>query len=103
MEKAPPCFPINLGSGVPTTIRDLAEIIVAESKVSTSIKWDPSKPSGDPVRLLSMHRAAETIGWRPQTALREGIQKTINWYLQNLELAHERKKPTHRLKKTGQK
>lgn len=91
MEKAPPCFPINLGSGVPTTIRDLAEIIVDESRVSTSIEWDPSKPSGDPVRLLSIQRAEETIGWCPVTPLRKGIRQTIDWYRQNQELAHERK------------
>ncbi len=91
MEKAPPCFPINLGSGLPTTIRELAEIIVTESKMPTAIEWDPSKPSGDSVRLLSIERAGETLGWRPRTRLREGIQETIHWYLENQELAHERK------------
>lgn len=91
MEYAPPCFPINLGSGVPTTIRQLAENIVNESGVSTSIEWDPSKPSGDPVRLLSMERAEATIGFRPKISLREGIRQTMDWYIKNRELAHERK------------
>lgn len=91
MEHAPPCFPINLGSGVPTTIRQLAETIVAESRVSTEIEWDPSKPSGDPVRLLSMERAEVTIGFHPKISLREGIRQTIHWYRENRELAHERK------------
>lgn len=91
MEHAPPCFPINLGSGVPTTIRQLAETIVAESRVSTEIEWDPSKPSGDPVRLLSMERAEATIGFHPKISLREGIRQTIHWYRENRELAHERK------------
>ena len=91
MEKAPPCFPINLGSGVPTTIKNLAEIIVAESQVSTSIEWDPSKPSGDPVRLLSIQRAEETIGFRPKNSLQDGIRHTIQWYVNNREIAHERK------------
>lgn len=91
MEHAPPCFPLNLGSGVPTTIRQLAEIIVAESLVSTAIEWDPSKPAGDPVRLLSMERAEATIGFHPKISLRDGIRQTIQWYIQNRELAHERK------------
>ncbi|GJL59375.1 MAG: GDP-L-fucose synthase [Nitrospirales bacterium] len=91
MEHAPPCFPLNLGSGVPTTIRQLAEIIVAESRVSTAIEWDPSKPAGDPVRLLSMERAEATIGFHPKISLRDGIRQTIYWYTQNRELAHERK------------
>ena len=91
MEHAPPCFPINLGSGVPTTIRKLAEIILTESGVSTSIEWDPSKPSGDPVRLLSMERAEATIGFCPKISLREGIRQTMDWYIKNRELAHERK------------
>ncbi|MDR4494371.1 MAG: NAD-dependent epimerase/dehydratase family protein [Nitrospirales bacterium] len=91
MENAPPCFPINLGSGVPMTIKELAEIIVAESGVDTMIEWDPSKPSGDPIRLLSMERAEATIGFRPKFTLREGIRQTIQWYIQNREFAHERK------------
>ena len=91
MEKAPSCVPINLGSGESTTIKELAEIIVAESKRSTLIEWDPSKPSGDPVRLLSIKRAAETLGWRPKTPLRRGIRQTIDWYVHNEKMAHERK------------
>lgn len=91
MEHAPPCYPINLGSGVPTTIKELAEIIIAESRVDTTIEWDPSKPSGDPVRVLSMERAESTIGFRPHYSLREGIRQTIQWYIQNREFAHERK------------
>jgi GDP-L-fucose synthase len=91
MDKAPPCFPINLGSGIPTTIRELAEIIVAECGISTPIEWDSSKPSGDPVRLLSMQRAKESIGFRPKLSLREGIHQTIDWYVRNRKLAHERK------------
>jgi GDP-L-fucose synthase len=90
-EKAAPCYPINLGSGVPTTIRELAKIIIAESGVSTMIEWDTSKPSGDPVRLLSMKRAEEAIGFRPRISLQEGIHRTIQWYIENQELAHERK------------
>lgn len=91
MEHAPPCFPVNLGSGVPTTIKQLAELIVTESGASTAIEWDPLQPSGDPVRLLSMERAVTTIGFRPQVSLREGIRQTMDWYIQNRELAHERK------------
>lgn len=91
MEHAPPCFPINLGSGVATTIRQLAEIIVAECGLSSPIEWDPSKPAGDPVRLLSMERAEATIGFCPKISLQEGIRQTIHWYIQNRELAHERK------------
>ena len=91
VENAPPCFPVNLGSGLSTTIRELAEIIVAESGVSTTIEWDPSKPSGDPVRLLSMERAKETIGFCPKISLTDGIRQTIQWYINNRELAHERK------------
>lgn len=91
MEHAPPCFPINLGSGVPTTIRQLAEIIVTECGASSAIEWDPLKPAGDPVRLLSMERAEATIGFCSKIPLQEGIRQTIHWYIQNRELAHERK------------
>ncbi|MDH5426719.1 MAG: NAD-dependent epimerase/dehydratase family protein [Nitrospirota bacterium] len=91
VEHAPPCFPVNLGSGLSTTIKELAEIIVAESGVNTTIEWDPSQPSGDPIRLLSMERAKKTLGFCPSTSLTDGIRQTLQWYTTNRELAHERK------------
>jgi GDP-L-fucose synthase len=92
LEKAPPCTPINLGSGRGCTIREVAEIIVKHSASRARIEWDASKPSGDPVRLMSMERAKNLIGFTPRTSLEDGIRRTIAWYLENRDLASQRQK-----------
>ena len=81
MEKAPPCYPINLGSGIAITIKEIAETIISIMNPNISIKWDDTKSSGDPCRLMSMKRAKSTIGFYPKTPLEQGLIKTINWYL----------------------
>ncbi len=87
LEKAPPCVPINLGSGKGVTIKEVAETIAKCVPEPPQIEWDKSKPAGDPIRLLSVKRAREIMGFRLKTGLQEGIKKTVAWYLQNRELA----------------
>jgi GDP-L-fucose synthase len=87
VEKAPPCVPINLGSGKGTTIKELAETIAQCVPEPPQIEWDKTKPSGDPVRILSIERAKELLGFEPKTGLREGIEKTVDWYLRHRDLA----------------
>ena len=69
--------PLNLGSGTGVTIREVAEIIAEH--FGKEIVWDTTKPMGDRKRLMSMERAAN-YGFVPKTPLREGIQRTIEWY-----------------------
>ena len=92
LEKAPPCVPINLGSGKGTTIRELAENIAQCVPEPPQIEWDTTKPSGDSVRILSIERAKKLIGFKSRTDLKEGIKKTVDWYLNNAELAHPKKR-----------
>ena len=87
LEKAPPCLPVNIGSGRGTTIKELAETIARCVPEPPKIEWDSTKPAGDPIRLLSVERAKKLLGFRLQTGLEEGIKKTVAWYLQNRELA----------------
>jgi GDP-L-fucose synthase len=87
LEKAPACTPINLGSGVPITIKEVAETIADSVSGSQRIEWDSTKPSGDQIRLLDMQRAREVIGFDLRVSLEEGIQKTVEWYSKNGELA----------------
>ena len=87
LEKAPPCLPINIGNGQGTTIRELAETIARLVPEPPKIEWDAGQPAGDPIRILSMERAKELLGFRLKTGLEEGIKKTIEWYLQNRDLA----------------
>jgi len=87
LEKAPPCVPLNLGSGTPHTIREVAECIAAALPRPPAIAWDPSKPSGDPVRLLSMQRTRALIGFAAATPLASGIAATVDWFRAHRELA----------------
>jgi GDP-L-fucose synthase len=75
--------PVNLGTGVETTIRELAELIAELSGFTGEITWDTSMPNGQPRRNLDATRAAERFGFRATTSLREGLERTIAWYREN--------------------
>lgn len=72
--------PANLGSGMEITIRELAETICEVCDFRGELRWDASKPDGQPRRCLDTTRAAEQFGWRATTAFRDGLQKTVDWY-----------------------
>jgi GDP-L-fucose synthase len=86
LEKAPPCLPLNLGGGQPVTIRRLAETIAATLSQPPVLAWDSTKPTGDPIRHLSVERAAGAIGFKPTVTLEQGIRRTVDWYLQHKNL-----------------
>jgi GDP-L-fucose synthase len=86
LEKAPPCLPLNLGAGEAISIRRLADTIAAAMPNPPSIQWDATKPTGDPVRLLSVERAAREIGFAPRVSLEQGIRQTIDWYRDHRDL-----------------
>ena len=72
--------PVNLASGTGVTIKDLAFIICEYFNVGLS--FDESKPNGDMKRILSTERA-ESYGFKPKVDLKSGLEKTINWYINN--------------------
>jgi GDP-L-fucose synthase len=72
--------PVNLGTGVETSIRELAETIADVTGFAGEIVWDTSMPNGQPRRQLDASRAAELFGFRARTPLREGIERTVAWY-----------------------
>ena len=75
--------PINLGSGREISIMDLAALVARLSGYKGQILWDPSRPDGQPRRLLDISRAQELLGWRARTSLEEGLRRTIAWYGQH--------------------
>jgi GDP-L-fucose synthase len=83
VENAPPCMPINLGNGNGITIKEVTETISSLINPSPEIIWDIEKPSGDPCRILSMDRAKEVLGYHQRTSLKNGLDKTIQWYKAN--------------------
>lgn len=73
--------PVNLGSGEEISILDLAALIAGLTGYSDAIRWDASKPNGQPRRKLDVSRAEERFSWKSRTALPEGLRRTIAWYL----------------------
>ena len=72
--------PVNLGTGLETTIRELAEMIADVTGFEGEITWDASMPNGQPRRSLDASRADEFFGFRARTQLREGLERTVDWY-----------------------
>ncbi len=73
--------PVNLGSGLEISIRDLATMISKETGFSGRVRWDESKPNGQPRRCLDVSRAEQAFGFRSKTSFEVGLRKTIEWYL----------------------
>lgn len=76
-----PCF-VNLGTGVDVTVRELAETIKHVVGFEGGLVFDASKPDGTMRKLLDVSRA-RALGWKAKTSLREGIEKTYRWFLEN--------------------
>lgn len=73
--------PINLGSGVEISIRDLAETIKSVVGYEGELRWDTSKPNGQPRRNVDVTRAREGFGFRAQTSFETGLKEVVTWYL----------------------
>jgi GDP-L-fucose synthase len=72
--------PVNLGSGEEISIRELASLVAQETGYAGEIRWDTSRPNGQPRRKLDVTRAEELFGWKSRTPLSEGLRRTIDWY-----------------------
>ncbi len=70
---------INVGTGDEISIRELALTIKAVVGYLGEIKFDPSKPDGTPRKLLDTSKI-NSLGWRAKTSLKEGIEKTYEWF-----------------------
>lgn len=75
--------PVNLGSGMEITIRDLTEMICELCHFRGELRWDSTKPDGQPRRCLDISRAWDRFGWRATTPFRDGLKQTIAWYESN--------------------
>jgi GDP-L-fucose synthase len=72
--------PVNLGVGSEITIRELTELIARLTGFGGEIRWDPSKPDGQPRRALDTSRAREAFGFSAGTPFEDGLRATIEWY-----------------------
>jgi GDP-L-fucose synthase len=74
--------PVNLGSGMEISIRDLAELIARLTGFEGTLSWDTDKPNGQPRRALDTSRAERSFGFRARMNFEEGLRQTIDWYVQ---------------------
>jgi len=72
--------PVNLGSGMEISIKDLAQLIARLTGYEGEFVWDTSKPNGQPRRALDVKRAEAYFGFRAQMPFEEGLRRTIDWY-----------------------
>ena len=72
--------PVNLGSGREISIRDLIETICRLMDYRGELRWDLSKPDGQPRKQLDVSRAANEFGFRAKTSFEDGLRKTIDWW-----------------------
>lgn len=75
--------PVNLGTGNEITIKNLVELIAELMEFKGKITWDTSKPNGQPRRCIDNSRAEKEFGFKAETGFRDGLKKTIEWYLEN--------------------
>ncbi len=75
--------PINLGTNHEVTIRETVETIARLVGFTGELRWDPTKPDGQPRRRVDATRASELLGWHATTPFEDGLRATIDWYLAN--------------------
>lgn len=73
--------PVNIGTGEEISIQSLAELIAELTGYTGEIRWDPQKPDGQPRRCLDVRKAKEYFGFEAKVSLKEGLRKTIEWYV----------------------
>lgn len=82
LENKLPDYLYNVGTGEDLTIRELAETIQKIIGHKGEIIWDSAKPEGTPRKLMDVSKMHE-LGWKHQVELKDGIQQTYNWFLEN--------------------
>jgi GDP-L-fucose synthase len=77
--------PVNLGTGVETSIREVAELVAELTGFEGEIVWDTTKPNGQPRRSLDASKAEQLFGFRARTPLRDGLERTLAWYHEHVQ------------------
>jgi len=83
--------PINIGTGIGTSIKELAEIVARNLNFTGRLEWDTSKPNGVPKKVLDITRMNKTFPGFSPMSFEDGLKKTLEWYLENKESADSRK------------
>lgn len=78
--------PLNVGLGIGYSLKEILQTTLeVDGYTDANIKYDPTKPSTIPVRLIDTSRAEKTLGFKATTSLREGLRKTVEWYRESIK------------------
>jgi GDP-L-fucose synthase len=86
---------VNIGVGYDVTIRELAELVARTVGLKARLRFDASKPDGMPRKLMDSGRLL-AMGWKPKTALEDGLRQTVAWYSENVAPATVAVRRKHR-------
>ena len=75
----------NVGYGKSISVKDIVNKIIEKSGKKLSITHDLTKPSINTKLALNSQKAKTVLGWRPKVSIEEGIEKTIDWYNNNIK------------------
>lgn len=81
--------PVNLGSGIGVSIKEIVDVIVNEMGAKPDVVWDTTKPAGDRKRLMDISRA-RAVGFEPRISIKEGIKEVMEWYRENKAIIGKR-------------
>ena len=73
--------PVNIRSGSEISTRSLGELIKDVTGYEGALAWDANRPDGQPRRALDTSRATQAFGFKARTPLKEGLERTVRWYL----------------------
>jgi GDP-L-fucose synthase len=74
---------VNLGAGFEIKIRDLVPLVARLCRFDGEIAWDPSRPDGQPRRMLDTSKALREFGWKARIPFEEGLRETVDWFERN--------------------
>jgi GDP-L-fucose synthase len=82
--------PVNLGTDEELPIRDLVALVVDAVGFTGEIRWDTTRPDGQPRRRVDPSRARERFGWEAIVSFEDGLRRTVDWYRANRAEAEAR-------------
>jgi len=82
--------PLNIGTGIGTSIRELAGLIMMLTNYKGNLYWDTEMPSGQSKKVLDITKMKRVLEWEPKTSLQDGLKATISWFEQNYTEAIKR-------------
>ena len=89
-EKYDGAEPVNLGSGMEISIKDLVKKISKIANYDGKVIWNSDKPDGQPRRKLDVSRAKKEFGFKSKVNFDQGLERTIQWYIKNIKVKSQK-------------